>query len=134
MAVVPAAGGSTLSGRPAGSRVATDAFGVFRAELVRSGPLRPLAAVELVAEVGAPPSIAGTEPARPDALPVDPDAVGAVQVPDLQLVADRRQATMATRDAARVQPGVARRMATDQDHRLRDRDIGPLIQRQQSHL
>src|SRR5262249_43653771 len=89
---------------------------------VPGGATAPL---DAVADVGDRQLVARLEPARLHPLAVDPDAVGAPQVADENLAVDLAHAAMPPRDPDRVEPGVALRMAADDDQGAIQEDVGP---------
>ena len=70
--------------------------------------------------------VARPEPPTFHTLTVDPDPVGAAEVPDYHLAAILGLDAVPSRDRKRVEPGIALRMAADHDHGTIQRDVGPV--------
>src|SRR5262249_31923031 len=91
------------------------------------GPTRRLRRDRLhpIAVVGDRQHVAGPQPTGADPPAVDPGPVGAAQIADPDLAVDLGQAAVPARDPGRVEPGIAIRMATDDDQRAIQADRGP---------
>jgi hypothetical protein len=82
--------------------------------------------LQAVAEVCDRDLVARPEPPTFHTLTVDPDPVGAAQVPHHHLAAILGLDAVPPRDPKRVEPGIALRMAADHDHGTIQRDVGPV--------